>query len=573
MQHLQSQLSLTTAQVSDAGIKAVNEDCIGLCLPKAEVLPLKGAVAVIADGVSAAQAGKEASETCVRTFITDYYATPDAWSVKKSGQRVLSALNRWLVGQGQVKGHITTLSILILKSCQAYLFHVGDSRIYRLRAGQLECLTHDHTTQVGKDTHYLYRAMGMTNTLEVDFSEHSLQKGDVFLLTTDGIHDFLDDHTLHAQLAGHKQADEAGLQNMCEHIVKQSLAAGSHDNLSCQCIRVDEVPDANSQDVYRALSKLVFPPALNVGHKIDGLEVIKLLHSSERSYVYLVQDQASHKYYVMKAPSINYEDDPAYIERFSLEQWIGKRIESPYVAKVIDRPKSALYTLMEYIDGVSLSKWLQHNPKPEINEVVRLLELISRGIRAFHRKDILHQDIKPDNIIIDYQGIPKIIDFGSCYVAGIEEITTPFARQQALGTASYSAPETRFMQPKTIASDLFSLAVIGYEMLTGGSPFSNALETLKDEKQLSRLRYESASSKNPLVPLWMDGAFKKALQPRVSARYDSLSEFIFDLQHPNRKLLSADKQPLIERHPLAVWKGLALIQTLIILTLLYVFLG
>ena len=136
--HLEAQLALTVGQATSAGLKPQNEDCIGMRIPDQPALTIKGAVAVIADGVSAAEAGKEASEMCVRNFISDYYATPDAWSVKTAGQKIVLALNRWLVGQSQIKGHVSTLSALILKSQTAYIFHIGDTRIYRLREKRLQ---------------------------------------------------------------------------------------------------------------------------------------------------------------------------------------------------------------------------------------------------------------------------------------------------------------------------------------------------------------------------------------------------------------------------------------------------
>lgn len=562
--HLQSQLILTVGQHSQAGVKTVNEDCIGIRVPDQPSLTMKGAVAVIADGVSAAEAGKEASETCVRNFISDYYATPDAWSVKTSGQKIFLALNRWLVGQSQIKGHVSTLSALILKSQTAYIFHVGDTRIYRLRKSNLECLTTDHSIHINKDTVYLSRAMGMDNHLEIDYQQLPVEQGDIYLLSSDGIHDVLSDKELQQQLSQHNDYDLA-----CEQLVSKALAAGSKDNLSCQILRIDALPDGNNQEVYEKLSHLPFPAPLSVGQSLDGFSIVKTLHASPRSQVYRVRNSAN-ELLILKTPSINFDDDPAYIERFVLEQWIGKRIDSPYVVKIIEPAvKTALYTVMEHIDGITLEEWIKQNPKPDINEVVRLAELISRGIRALHRKDILHQDIKPDNIIIDHHGVPRIIDFGSCYAAGVEEINAPFEREQALGTAVYSAPETRFRMRKTKKSDLFSLAVVVYEMLTGQLPFGDQLEKLKDQRKLSSLKYHCAIQFNPMIPSWMDAALKRALSPQPDSRQEAMSEFIADLQRPNKQYPQQRFAPLLQRNPLMFWQSVALIEAVVILALLY----
>lgn len=562
--HLQSQLVLTVGQSSQAGLKTFNEDCIGIRIPDQPALTLKGAVAVIADGVSAAEAGKEASEMCVRNFISDYYDTPDAWAVKTAGQKIVLALNRWLVGQSQIKGHVSTLSVLILKSQTGYIFHIGDTRIYRLRKGSFECLTTDHSTHINKDTVYLSRAMGMDNHLEMDYLQFALEKNDIYFLSTDGVHDFIPQKKIQEALLSSTDYNAT-----CEQLIEQALAAGSNDNLSCQALRIDSLSDANNQEVYEQLSDLPFPPELKKGQVFAGLTVVKTLHESPRSQVYLVKNVQNERL-ILKTPSVNFEDDPAYIERFVLERWIGKRIDSPYVVKVVEPEKTtALFTLMEYIDGITLEQWIKENPKPDINEVVRLTELISRGIRAFHRKDILHQDIKPDNIILDKEGVPRLIDFGSCYASGVEEIDTPFEREQALGTAVYSAPETRFRLRKTKKSDLFSLAVVVYEMLTGELPFGNQLEKLKDQRNISSLKYRSAMQINPMVPKWMDQAIKRALSPRPEFRQDSMSEFVFDLQRPNKDYTSKEAIPLSQRNPIRFWQGVVVLQSVLVFFLLY----
>jgi serine/threonine protein phosphatase PrpC len=114
-------MQLATAQASAAGKKPVNEDSMGLYVPEGAALTHKGAALVIADGVSAAEAGREAAEICVQTFLDDYFGTPDAWSVETSAERVLTAINRWLYGRSSAledtrRGYVSTLSALILKS-------------------------------------------------------------------------------------------------------------------------------------------------------------------------------------------------------------------------------------------------------------------------------------------------------------------------------------------------------------------------------------------------------------------------------------------------------------------------
>ena len=560
--HLGSKLAFTLGQASTAGIKAQNEDAIGMRIPEGMLLDTKGAVAIIADGVSAAEAGKEASETCVRNFLADYFSTPDTWTVKKSTTQVLVALNRWLFSRGQhfrdaQKGFVSTLSCIIFKSHSAHIFHVGDSRIYRFRAGVLEQLTRDHRTVINAEQSYLVRAMGLDVSLDVDCKTIDLEEKDIFLLSTDGLHDFVSDE----QLCHFLQVGGDDYELLSQQLLALAAANQSDDNISCQLLRIDSLPAQNINDACQKLGALPFPPHLTSGMEIDGYRVEKELHASSRSQVYLVRDLESNQLLCMKTPSINFCDDPAYIERFILEAWIGSRIHNAHVVKVIapNKPKSCLYYLMEYIDGETLNHWIKKNPLPSVQTVIYMVEQICKGLRAFHRRETLHQDLRPANIMVDRHGEIKIIDFGSCLVKGIAEISSPIARENILGTAEYSAPETILAGKSDEKSDVFSLAVIVFEMLTGSAPFDGKLANCRTERAYLNTRYTSTYELNPLVPFWVDGAIRKGLRYDLERRHADVSEFLHELQHPNPKYKQHYRALLLEKNPLRFWQGLSAI--------------
>ncbi len=559
-EHLEAALGLSVGQLTRAGRKPENEDAIGIRLPEGPVLTTKGAVAVIADGVSAAEAGREASETCVTNFLSDYYSTPDAWSVRKSAQQVINSLNRWLYSRGcafneHQRGYVSTFSAAVFKSRQAHLFHVGDSRIYQLRDGQLEQLTRDHAVPVSEGQTYLTRAMGLDLKLSVDYQTVELQVGDLFLLTTDGVHDSLSHDHMRQLLS----QSNASLEAVCESLVSDAEAAGSTDNLSCQVLRVDRLPNRAVDDVVESLTRLAFPPFLEPGMVLDGYRILRELHASNRSQVYQVEDVASGEYFCMKTPSVNFEDDPAYIERFVMESWIGSRIHNSHVVRVVEPPreKTCLYYLTDYVDGMTLKQWMKEHPRPAVEEVVYLVEQIGRGLRAFHRRETLHQDIKPDNVLIDRNGVVKIIDFGSCHVAGIAEIATPLVRDIPLGTRSYAAPEYTVGKQAGPTAEVFSLAVLSYEMLTGQLPFGGKLERCRTPADFLNTRYTPAFQINPLVPVWIDGALRKGLRYLPERRHQDIAEFLHELQHPNPAYLEYRQRPLLERDPVRAWQWIA----------------
>ncbi len=559
MDHLTPTLQVAFSQLSEAGIKPENQDTVGAHLSEGSSLASKGIAIAIADGVSSSNAAKQASQTAITGFLTDYYATPDTWSTEHSARQVIQSLNRylWALSQNSARqeGHLTTFTTLILKGDTGFIFHVGDTRVYRLRDQQLEQLTRDHSQRVDAHTQYLTRALGADPALEIDFLTVELQANDLFLLTTDGIHDAIPKATF-ASLVKHFSDDVA---SMTRKLMNSAITHQSQDNLSLQCCKIVECGPISQNDAVTALSRLPFPPLLDVGQTLDGLTVKKILHESERSQVYWVTD-AHNASFIMKTPSVNYEDDPVYIERFVMESWIGSRIQSANVVRVISPPnaRNYLYYLTEYIPGPTLKTLIQQRAPLDIADTIELTEQIIKGLRAFHRKDTLHQDLKPDNLVMGQRGL-TLIDFGSCWVAGVEELAAPFKRDLILGTLDYSAPEYRYGGSRSQRSDQFSLAVIIYEMLTGKKPFGEKFAQAMDLKAFQRLKYTAATAHNPLVPIWIDKALQKALCIHPNGRYSALSEFLLDLKRPNPKWLHPEAQPLIVRNPLRFWQVTALL--------------
>ena len=558
MDHLQSSLKISLAQYSDRGIKPENQDTLGAKIAEGSALITKGIAIAIADGVSSSSSAQQASQSAVRGFLTDYYATPDTWRTQQSAIRVIQSLNQYLWGQSRnsvrQEGYLTTFSSLILKGDTAFIFHVGDTRVYRYRNDTLEQITRDHTQRIDKKTTYLSRALGADLSLEIDLHKEEIQAGDIFLLSSDGIHDAVPRKHIQ-QIVGEQTDPEA----ICDALTQAAIANNTRDNLSIQVVRIDQVGAPSQNDAVTVLSQLPFPPPLDVGNKIDGMEVKKIMHESERSQVYLVQYDEN-RLAVMKTPSDNYSDDPAYIERFVMESWVGSRIQHAQVVRVLSPPKerSFLYYLTEHIPGPTLGELIQQRAPFDIPDAIELIEQIIKGIRAFHRKDTLHQDIKPDNIVIGAQGA-KLIDFGSCWVAGVEEAAAPFQRDNILGTLRYSAPEYRASTSISQRSDQFSLGVLLYEMLTKHVPYGDAYENQMNYKGFQKLKYIPARKHNPLVPVWLDQAIEKAVNIHPNSRYHAMSEWLRDLQRPNPNWSNKEDIPLIEKHPVKFWQVLTAI--------------
>ena len=566
-------LQLTLGQCSSAGRKVLNQDHCAAQIPDGPQLAAKGAVLALADGISSSVVSQEAAQAAVNGFVQDYYCTADPWSVKQAGERVISALNSWLYAQSRRsqyrydrdRGYVCTFSALVVKSTTAHLFHVGDARIYRVHQRSLEQLTVDHRAWLGEQSQ-LTRALGVNERLDIDYQSLALEPGEVFLLATDGVYEFIDPARV-AELIGASGGD---LQQAAEALVAEALANGSDDNLTVQLLRIDSLPSGQAAELHRQFADLPLPPVLEPGKVIDGLRVIRQLHASARSHVYLVQDQASGAQMVLKAPSIEQQQDRVQLERLLTEEWVARRIDNPHVMKAAaaGRPRSYLYCLCEYIEGQTLAQWMRDNPQPSLERVRDIVEQIARGLRAFHRLEMLHQDLRPANIMLDADGCVRLIDFGAVQVAGLLEAGVQHPSER-LGTAQYSAPEYFVGEQGTVRSDQFALAVITYQLLSGELPYGADLARAQSRAAQHRLRYRSVLDPQRSLPAWLDPVLRRALNLDPYKRYEDLSEFVFELRQPSAASLAVGRAPLLERNPVLFWQltslglGLALLYSLL----------
>mgnify|MGYP001282223945 CR=1 FL=1 len=570
------ELKVSVGQYSHRGRKETNQDFHGACIPAEPLLSAKGVAIALADGISSSSVSHVASQSAVTGFLEDYYSTPDSWSVKTSARRVLNAANSWLHAQTRQgpsrfdadKGYVCAFSAMVVKAATAHIFHVGDIRIFRLQGQALEQLTIDHRVVVSPEQSYLGRALGATPQVETDYLSLQLEAGDVFLFATDGVYEWVDAPVV-AEALSHHGTD---LDRAAQAITDEALRRGSTDNLTAQLLRIEALPDLTADALQQHIARLSFPPILTPRTEFDGYHIVRELHGSHRSHIYLAVDSETNATLVLKTPSADLRDDPAHLERFLLEEWIARRIDNPHVLKAFPhgRRRRYLYVVMEFVEGQTLQQWMTDNPRPDLESVRRIVEQVARGLQAFHRREMLHQDLRPQNVLIDRTGTAKIIDFGSTRVAGVAEAAPALEGHGILGTLQYTAPEYFLGEGGTPRSDLFSLAVVTYQMLTGRLPYGVDVVNARTRAAQNRLKYRSALEDDREIPAWIDGVLKKALHPNPWKRYAELSEFVYDLRHPGPPHLADRRPPLMESRPLLVWKAISAFLLAVVIGLLYV---
>lgn len=571
---MSNQLTISLGQKSDKGRKKINQDFYGACIPKEPLITSKGIAISLSDGISSSEVSQHASEAAVKGFLEDYYSTSESWTVKTSVQRVLKATNSWLYLQTRNspyryspdKGYVCTFSALILKSNTAHIFHAGDTRVYRLSDQHLEQITQDHRLWVTKDKSYLRRALGMKDQLELDYQSMVIDEGDIFILATDGIYEFVNEKfIIHAINSNSHDLDLAA-----KIILDEAYGQESDDNLSIQIARIDSLPQQQVSEVYHQLDTLPFPPELKPRMLFDGYQIIRNLHMNHRSHIYLAVDEESKEQVVIKIPSVDLRGNEEYLERFLMEEWIARRINNANVLKPCSqtRKRNYLYIVTEFIKGQTLKQWMIDHPEPDIEAVRNIVEQVAKGLRAFHRQEMIHQDIRPDNIMVDDTGTVKIIDFGSTRVAGLTEINTRLNQDDICGTAQYTAPEYFIGETATSRSDMFSLGVIAYQMLSGRLPYGAGVSRATTRAAQRKLHYTSVLDDDRIIPAWVDEAVRKAVHPDPHQRYEELSEFVYNLRHPDKSFISKGRSPFLEQHPILFWKLTSVVLLIIIIFLI-----
>lgn len=565
-------LQLQIGQHSTAGRKSVNQDFVDFSFPTSTALLRdKGAVFAIADGIGSSQVSQIASETAVRSFILDYFATNPAWSVKQAAQQVLQACHRWLYqqnkqssyGQDPDKGYCCAFSALILRQHQAHLFHIGDCRIYQFRQGQLSQLTRDQRAWQANQL-LLSQALGAQPGITPDYLQLDLAGGDLYLLATDGFFEFIEQSNLASFLA--QVNDTTDLNLLAQGMVETAIANGSDDNISVQLAFVINLPQQNK--LPGGLDDdLPLPPILQAGSQIDGLKVLQVMSQNNRSHLYLVELASTEKA-VLKAPSLELAGDNHYLEQLLREEWIANRVHSPYIVRAAqtEHQRSAIYSLFEYIPGQTLADWRLTQPLPDLEVVLQIIEQTGKALQALHRAEILHQDIRPNNVMLDTFGQVRVIDFGAARLAGLQ--SDQEIAGEIPGTALFTAPEYFTGQAGSTRSDLYALAALCYFLLTGQSPYGPDIARCKNLPAQQRLTYQPIIGQLAEWPEWLDLTLQKALQVDPEKRYQHLSEFLYDLRHPNPSL--GRELTLQAAYPIRIWQTLCFVQALLIAFLLVI---
>ena len=504
-------------------------------------------VAVVCDGVGSALEGADAAKRVTNYLINNFKSRPKTWSIDKSLNTFIHAINEILYKESQINYErselVTTLTIVVIEGNRLYGANVGDSRVYLKRNSKLTQLSFDHAMEEEGYENVLTQAIGISEDVEPYYFENIVQPGDRILLCSDGLYNVLQEDELDTTL------------NLGAHQLVKKASKLTDDNLPDDTTAVVlEIKDID-ESVQLKQQKLVIPTSLKVGQNIDGYILEKPLIQNERTW--LVTKKT--KQYVLKFAPAEAIDNEEILDLFVKEAWNAKRLRkcTNFPKAVIPKNRTMRYYVMRLLDGEELAKYLQKKPL-SIDDAVKLAKTLLTTSQYLLRNDLVHGDIKPENIIITHDEKDedevsfKIIDFGS--------ITEIFSNDTKAGTPSFLAPERFLGETISETSEVFAIGVTLYLALTGKYPYGE-IEPFQTP-MFKEAKQPSAYNKN--IPTWLDSVIMRAIAIDKTKRYEHYSQMDFEISRPEKvKPYYNPNLSIIEKDPAKFYRIGFTVMTLI----------
>ena len=562
-------MDLTYASLSSPGpVRSNNEDYLGYWSPKEpDGQRTHGTLAVIADGVGGQGFGEVASRLAVEVSLQNFQEVKENLPPKQVLWQLFTAANLAVYDQGmeqREEGRMaTTLTVSLFRHNEVTIGHVGDCRVYLVQGGVAHQVTADHSyaamqlklglisaqeAATSDMRCLLTRSVGKEPMIQVDFYTHRVGHGDFLVQCCDGVHHCVSEEEI-AEIVIRESPDEA-----CRQLVALAEKRGSDDNLSVQVVRVDRVEEVmfyRGLPIYREI-EVPMSHEIEVGQVLDQrFHITEMISRSGMASIFKAKDLQTGEVVAVKIPFLQFESDPAFFSRFQREEAIGRTLCHPYVLRILTiEEKSRPYIVMEYLRGQTLREVIQGVERMPVVDALSIASRICEALEYLHGRGILHRDLKPENVMLCEDGTLRVMDFGIAMAAGLRRLTFS-GFSASLGTPDYMAPEQVKGKRGDARTDIYSLGVMLYEMVTGALPFegNNPYAIMH-----ARLVGDPVAPRkwNPEIPPQIEEIILHALERQPYDRYPSAAAMRAELETPASVQLTGRWERL---RPQVPWKS------------------
>ena len=456
------------------------------------------------------EAGGDASQLVVHEFADGYFSAPPTLGPKRAASRALAAINDWLTAQLRfaASGRLAPVSLcaLLFQGQRLAVLQIGYCQLFRVRHGSVAPLL--QPTPQPTAGALGHRAIGQDAELPIDFIEEQAEDGDRFVLLSGlGAAQFA---AAQALLAG--GGDRDSLARLLRDLLARDQAVG--DAAAAMVLDVIERPAPLAGD---DLAALPLRPAPREGDIWDGFKIGKTLYQGRYTVVKAAYDEIENRTVALKIPLPAMLRDEVFSAGFRREAWIGATVRGAHVARYLELPaerRRSLYLAMPLYQGETLEARLLRAPPVALPEGIGIALELCEAVQELAAIQVIHRDIKPDNVMLLERGELRLLDLGLAYLPGIDA-------QDAVkpgGTLRYMAPELIKGAAAGPRSEVYALAVTIYRMFAAGAyPFGQ-----REALPLARLRRD--------LPGWLGGILRRALAPEPRDRFEDAGALAAALQ-------------------------------------------
>ncbi len=527
-------LLLDTGQSSLVRRRDSEQEACVIELPRSTAETDQLAILALGDGLPGRPDPERAAHAAVHALMTGWHAAPETWGPAKLLQECFAAANQSLL-TADSHALAASLSVLVLRSGRWLIGHAGDARVWLYRNHQIRLLTRDHRIPSFQPTPQFGKAVGLAPGLEADVTTGELQEGDIFVLTSSGVHEALDSATIMSGVMG-----DVAAQQMADALTQRAQTSAKVGNLHTCVVRVERLPAkiAAVASDEPAMLAMISPPV--IGDRVDGWRIEELVQKSGRFRLYRAAG-GDGQHVLLKFPNPRFGDDAAYVDEFLREEWVARRLENPHIARALPLAKgqrSALYTVLAHVPGENLSDRIKRKRGLRTDEVLPLAKQLLEILDLLRRAGVHHPDIRPKNLALDKQnGQLVLLNAGASMLHHRREAEN--AQQTSSSALSYLAPELLEGRDAGERSDVYTAGAVLYRMLTGKYPYG----------KIKSLNHAAFGALDPAVcakagaPAWLGDILGRACAFDPQTRYANIAAFLRALTDAEKRTTAQTATP------------------------------